>query len=216
MASEEVKTAQRNQEKELDLSELFMKTQTMKILTSASQGKKMIVFAETAYVKEFKVNHAAPVSVPGSFYEIEGVSLPGVELVKKGGIIFPYTVFLRIPIALIRAMSYNVIVLEATSAVEVDRGFRHSIYVPQPSSLGWLMLRELTDRLLSIKKEIKSLSSMGVIVGKMDELLARAVNLSIPAKVVKELKALPSPLMITEDDQQEFFREKFEKRSGGR
>ena len=170
-------------------------------------GRILLVFADTGFARELNVEHILQTSVEGRYWGLEGLRLDCITLTLRKPFWQSYSVHISIPIALIRALG-RVTVIESSGLIQAELKPEFILYTAEPSFLGWAFLLEDLSSILPMTREGKKLSSMGVLINEMDQLIQKAIRLSIASKTASELRAVPSPIVIKQEDFQEQLREK--------
>ena len=173
---------------------------------SGLAGPKILVFTGSGVLKTMKVDSALPVEI-----YLDPLRVAGITLTSKRSFFRNYDVHVQIPIALIRAYSHEVIIIESDGLQPADHSPDYVVYVAVPSLFGWALILEEQRELLMARRGAGELAVANEVIKAMDELISRAVKLSIPGKVTSELRAIPSPIQIREQDYQELIREKLKR-----
>lgn len=168
------------------------------------KGPKIIAAIGGGMLFEVNVDSALPVEI-----ELDPVGkVPGINLTLRKSFFRQYDVHIQIPYGIIRAYSSEAIFVESDGMTMVENRPDYVIYVMMPTPLGWIFILEEQRELLRIEKSGKELATAREVIKVMDELVARAIRLSIAGKTTHELKAVPSMIRISEEDFQEYLRRK--------
>lgn len=170
------------------------------------RGRKLLIFAGTGQIIEMNVKTAMPREI-----YLDPLWVSGIALTSTRSFFRAYDVHVLIPIAIIRAYSPQAVIIESDGLRPTEHTDEYVVYVATPSPFGWAMVLEEQRELLVSKKAAGELSVAAEVIKAMDELISRAVKLSIPGKVTSELRAIPSPIQIRESDYQELIKEKLRK-----
>ena len=194
---------------EKDITDVLKRKITEKARLSLQNvlGTMLLVFADTGFARKLDVEHVLQMSAEGRFWGLEGLRIDCIKLTLRKPFWQTYSVHILIPLALIRSLG-RITVIESSGLIQADLKPEFVLYAAEPSTLGWAFLLEDMSMMLPIMREGKKLSSMGVLIEEMDQLVQKAIRLSIASKTTSELRAVPSPIVVKPEDFQEQIREK--------
>lgn len=194
------------------LRALVDKVRQQSVGISALHRKRVILnFLGSGAAYEVDVDHIRPVSFDGRFLGVKGLRVSGVEIIPRPRIFQSYSEYIYIPSAIIRAPIGYFLNLEATGLKTTEVTENYVVYVAEPSPLGWLFVLMEQSDLLSLARTGKEIAVARAIIEEMDELLRKAIRLSIAGKSVSELRAVPSPIRIAEDDYRDYIKEQLKR-----
>lgn len=190
------------------LQTLFDRIRRQIVGISAIHRKRVILnFLGSGAAYEVDVDHIRPVSFDGRFLGIQGLKVAGVEIIPRPRIFQSYSEYIYIPAATIRMPIGYFINLEAMGLKTTEVTENYVVYVTEPSPLGWLFILFEQSDLLALARKGKELAVAKSVIDTMDELLRKAVRLSIAGKTITELRAVPSPPRIVEGDYRDYIKE---------
>lgn len=190
------------------LRELFDKIRQHMVGLSAIHRKRVILnFLGSGAAYEVDVDHVRPVSFDGRFLGIKGLKVTGVEIIPRPRMFQSYSEYIYIPSATIRMPIGYFLNLEAMGLRTTEVTENYVVYAVEPSPLGWLFILFEQSDLLALARKGKEIALAKSIIEEMDELLRGAVRLSIAGKAVSELRAVPSPIRIVEQDYRDYIKD---------
>ena len=194
--------------KDTALQTIFDKIRQYSVGISAIHRKRVILnFLGSGAAYEVDVDHIRPVSFDGRFLGIRGLKVTGVEIIPRPRLFQSYSEYIYIPAATIRMPIGYFLNIEAVGLKTTEVTEHYVVFVAEPSLLGWLFILFEQSDLLALARKGKEIAVAREVIEEMDDLLRKAVRLSIAGKTITELRAVPSPPRIVEGDYQDYIKE---------
>ena len=167
----------------------------------------ILAFTGLGEYYNIEIEGIRPIAVDDSL-GVEGLKLPAISMMLKRRIFESFRRYIQIPLALVRVASNNIIVLEAQGLRIVTESPRFIVYEPEPTQLGWYFIYAEIDQIIGVEKDLRWLEVLNTVLDRMSEITKKTVNLSPASRVVHDLKAVPSPIRITNEDVNEYLMKK--------
>jgi len=205
--------AETNESNELSRDEIKLERFQSLIKAAITQAKRSVfrpgqtialVFTNGTWY-QIELEDVMPITVDLRYLGLEGLEVDGINLTPKKEFLQSYSVHIQIPFSLVRCFG-TVTVLESSGLKVIDSSSNYVIYMTKPSFLGWIFLLFEVQDMLELLENKQLAQKLGLVLTETPELMRRLTRLTVPYQITDQLKAVPSPIRVTESDVQEFLR----------